>query len=423
VIRYEVHEPDRYVDPSDLEARLAEAGDAHQMILDRTGPGAEMLGWRDIVDRPDDALLADLEKTAAEVRSEADILVCIGIGGSYLGARAVIDALNRSLGQTTPEVIFAGHHMGPAYVQALLEKLEGRSVYLNVISKSGTTLEPAITFRFLFDWMRTRFDDLSRRIIVTTDRTRGALNELQKELGLRKYIIPDDVGGRFSVLTPVGLLPIAVAGYDPRSLLYGAVAEARRLATVDDNPALSYAAWRFALHEAGFQVEALSTFEPRLFGMGAWWKQLFGESEGKEGRGLLPITLEYSTDLHALGQYVQDGKRILLETFLVPEGDGGPVVPHHAANLDGLNYLSGKTLASINRTAYEGTLVAHAEGGVPVATIHMPDLSTESLGELIYFFEHAVAVGGYLLRVNPFDQPGVEAYKKEMFKRLGKPGS
>jgi glucose-6-phosphate isomerase len=389
--------------------------------MNRTGRGSDFLGWRDLVTNPDDALLADIDAVAAEVRAEADALVCIGIGGSYLGARAVIEALSGSLNNDNPEILFAGHHMGPDYMPALMRRLEGKSVYVNVISKSGTTLEPALAFRLLLDWMKERFEDLDKRIIVTTDRDRGALNELQSSLGTRKYVIPDDVGGRFSVLTPVGLLPIAVAGNDIRSLLYGAVLEARHLRNPESNAAINYATYRYLLHEAGFKVEALSTFDPRLNGIGSWWQQLFGESEGKEGKGLLPMTLEYTTDLHALGQYVQQGQRILLETFLISEAGGGPTVPVDPTNADQLNYLAGKTVSEINRVAYEGTRAAHADGGVPVATVFLPSISTESIGALLYFFEHAVAVSGHLLEVNPFDQPGVEAYKNEMFKRLGKP--
>ena len=329
----------------------------------------------------------------------------------------------RHSGAAGPEVIFAGHHMGPAYLQSLLDHVDGKSVYVNVISKSGTTLEPAIAFRFVFEWMKQRYEDIADRIVVTTDRERGALNELQRQYGFRKFVIPDDVGGRFSVLTPVGLFPIAVAGHDIRSLLYGAVQEARSLSELDGNAALAYAEHRFQLHEAGYKVEALAAFDPRLFGIASWWQQLFGESEGKEGKGLLPIRVEYSTDLHALGQYVQEGQRILGETFLICEQDEGPIVEHDAQNLDGLNYLAGRTLGSINHVAYEGTQAAHTSGGVPTATITIPTISTESIGALIYFFEHAVAAGGYLLELNPFDQPGVEAYKREMFRRLGKPGS
>jgi glucose-6-phosphate isomerase len=421
VIEYRIQQPGRFVDEGALELIGPSVNAAHEALINKTGQGNEFLGWRDIVTEPDDALLADIDRTASEIRSRADVLVCVGIGGSYLGARAVIDALSNRFRPHGPEIIFAGHHMGPSYITELLEHLEGKSVYVNVISKSGTTLEPALAFRFIFEWMRDRFDDLGDRIIVTTDRERGALNQLQQQLGLRKYVIPDDVGGRFSVLTPVGLLPIAVSGTDIRSLLYGAVLQARTLSNRVDNPALKYAACRFLLHEAGFRVEALSTFDPRLFGIGGWWKQLFGESEGKEGKGLLPVTLEYTTDLHALGQYVQEGRKMIAETFLVTQDLTGPIVPHDEMNLDGLNYLSGRSIAEINRVAYEGTLAAHSDGGVPVATIEIPDVTPESVGALLYFFEHAVAVGGYLLDLNPFDQPGVEAYKNEMFRRLGKP--
>jgi len=422
VISYRIHEPGRFVDDAELEAVNPEVALAHKAVCNKTGRGSDFLGWRDIVTQPDDALLADVDRTAAEIRANADVLVCVGIGGSYLGAKAVIESLSSGFYQTRPEIVFAGHHMGPSFLPALLEHLEGKSVYVNVISKSGTTLEPALAFRFLYDWMRQRFDDLDKRIIVTTDRERGALNQLQRKLGLRKYVIPDDVGGRFSVLTPVGLLPIAVAGSDIRSLLYGAVLEARALSDITDNPALEYAAYRFLLHEKDYRVEALSSFDPRLYGIGGWWQQLFGESEGKEGKGLFPVTLDYSTDLHALGQYVQEGRRMIIETFLVTKDQGGPDVPFDEHDFDGLNYLSRRSIGSINRVAYESTLTAHTQGGVPSSTIEIPDISPESIGALLYFFEHAVAVGGYLLGLNPFDQPGVEAYKSEMFKRLGKPG-
>ena len=421
MISYRIHEPSRFVDVSALEAVTPQVALAHKTVCNKSGKGSEFLGWRDIVVEPDDALLADIDLTAEEIRANADVLVCVGIGGSYLGARAVIESLSNEFGRIGPEIVFAGHHMGPSYLPALFEYLEGKSVYVNVISKSGTTLEPALAFRFLYNWMRHRFDDLDKRIIVTTDRERGALNKLQQQLGFRKYVIPDDVGGRFSVLTPVGLLPIAVAGLDIRSLLYGAVLEARALSEVTDNPALEYAAYRFLLHELDYRVEALSSFDPHLSGIGGWWQQLFGESEGKEGKGLLPLTLNYSTDLHALGQYVQEGRRMIVETFLITEDQGGPEVPFDENNFDGLNYLTGRSIGSINRIAYEGTLAAHTKGGVPCSTIEIPDVSPESIGALLYFFEHAVAVGGYLLKLNPFDQPGVEAYKKEMFNRLGKP--
>lgn len=412
---------------------------AHEQVLTKSGAGSDFLGWRDLLLDPNDALLEDIEATAAEVRRHADVFLCIGIGGSYLGARAVIDALTpyfrpaQRAGATggdlfgggserTPEVLFAGHHMSGAYMRELLAYLEGKSVYVNVISKSGTTLEPALAFRFVRQWLESRFDDADRRIIVTTDPSEGALNKLQRDHSYKKYEIPRDVGGRFSVLTPVGLLPIAVAGVDIRSLFYGAVSACERYRTVEGNPALDYAGLRYLLLQQQYAVELLAVFEPRLSSIGQWWQQLFGESEGKQGTGLYPATVQYSTDLHSLGQYVQDGQRMLLETFLMVEHDGGDLpVPETEANLDGLDYLTGKTMRDINRKAYEGTARAHAAGGVPIMTIWLDRLHAEALGACLYFFEHAVAVSGYLLGVNPFDQPGVEAYKKEMFRLLGKP--
>ncbi len=414
---------------------------AHLAVLGKTGAGSEYLGWRDLLLAPNDALLEDLAATAAAIRQDADVLVCIGIGGSYLGAQAVIQALTpyfrtapeRADAGTapelfeadpgrTPEILFAGHHMSGAYLRELLAYLEGKSVHVNVISKSGTTLEPALAFRFVRQWLEARFEDADRRIVVTTDAEKGALNQLQAGHGYKKYVIPDDVGGRFSVLTPVGLLPIAVAGVDVRTLFYGAVEACERLSEAADNPALDYAAIRYLLHEQRYAVEAFAVFEPRLSGIGAWWQQLFGESEGKCHKGLYPAAVQYSTDLHSLGQYMQEGRRILVETFLMAEQDGGDLaVPASDANLDGLDYLTGKTVRHVNRKAYEGTASAHAQGGVPNTTLWLDRIAPGAVGELIYFFEHAVAVSGYLLGVNPFDQPGVEAYKKEMFRLLGKP--
>jgi glucose-6-phosphate isomerase len=417
---------------------------AHQTMLDKKGAGHDMLGWRDLLLDPNDALLEDLESKAAEIRSEADVLLCIGIGGSYLGARAVIQALTpyfrtqragdapNTGGQLplggpagpgrTPEILFAGHHMSGAYLRELLAYLEGKSVYLNVISKSGTTLEPALAFRFARQWLESRFDDPERRIIVTTDPTEGALNKLQSEHGYKKYVIPNGIGGRFSVLTPVGLLTIAAAGVDIRSLFYGAVEACQQLAAPGGNAALDYAALRYLLYRQGYKLETLATFEPRLGGIGGWWQQLFGESEGKEHKGLFPVGVQYSTDLHSLGQFMQEGERSMIETFLMVDNDGGELgVPASSDNLDGLNYLSGQTMRYINRQAYEGTARAHTDGGGPNMTLWLPQITPGTVGEALYFFEHAVAVGGYLLGVNPFDQPGVEAYKKEMFSLLGRP--
>lgn len=420
-----------------LASAESQARTAHKQVLDGSGAGSEFLGWRDILLDPNDALIGDIVATAERVRREADVLVCIGIGGSYLGAKAVISALGPYfLGAGRPgaadgpeerqtEVIFAGHHMSGSYMRELLAYLDGKSVFLNVISKSGTTLEPALAFRFLREWLEQRFVDADERIIITTDPQRGALNELRKTRHYKKYEIPPSVGGRFSVLTPVGLLPIAVAGIDVRGLFYGAKAlceELRDLRDGEAHPVLDYAAMRYALNQRGYGIEALAVFEPRLYELAGWWQQLFGESEGKEQRGLFPVGVQYSTDLHSLGQYMQDGARQLIETFLMLRDDGGRVsVQQEAANLDGLNYLAGKSYSEINKKAYEGTAEAHLDGQLPNMTIWLDTLSADEMGRLIYFFEHAVAIGGYLLDVNPFDQPGVEAYKKAMFRLLGRP--
>jgi glucose-6-phosphate isomerase len=433
MIRLDDQSARRFLDEGALEQLQPRLQAAHETVLQKSGAGRAFLGWRDLLLNPNDALLEDLEATAHEIRERADVFLCIGIGGSYLGAKALIDALTPyfrlpasddlfSQGRT-PEVVFAGHHMSGAYLRDLMAYLDGKSVYVNVISKSGTTLEPALAFRFIRTWLEHRFPDASRRIIVTTDPMEGALNQLRQQHGYRKYEIPPDVGGRFSALTPVGLLPMAVAGIDIRSLFYGSVAACRAMpAAAPEHPALRYAALRHLLLHQGYPVEVLAVFEPRLYSLGGWWQQLFGESEGKEHRGIFPVAVQYSTDLHSLGQYVQEGQRILMETFLMAEQDAGEVpVPDTGHDPDGLDYLAGQTMRHINRQAYEGTAKAHTEGGVPNMTFWLDQIDAATLGELLYCFEHAVAVGGYLLGVNPFNQPGVEAYKKEMFHLLGRP--
>ena len=401
---------------------------AHRAVLDGSGRSGDMLGWRDLLLDPDDALLEQIDQVAQEIRERADVLLCIGIGGSYLGAQAVIDALTPTFGQKGdgPEVLFAGHHLSGSYHRELLAYLEDKSVYVNIISKSGTTLEPALAFRFVREMMERRFPDADRRILVTTDPEKGQLNVLREQKGYRKFAIPDGVGGRFSVLTPVGLLPIAAAGIDVRALFYGAADAAKRYdqadLSIEDAPALQYARDRFLLHEAGYKTDLLAVFEPKLRGIGAWWQQLFGESEGKEHKGLFPAAVQYSTDLHSIGQYVQEGQRTLIETFLIAEPAGKTLmVPEVDGNFDQLNYLAGQDYETANRAAYEGTRQAHLDGGVPNSTLAMARLDAATLGEALYFFEHAVAVGGYLLDIDPFDQPGVEAYKQEMFSRLGRP--
>lgn len=411
-----------FLDDAALAALHPRLEAAHRAVLDGTGPGAEMLGWRAVALAPDEAVLARVEEVAAEIRERADVLLCVGIGGSYLGAEAVLRALSPYFGQHDgPEIVFAGHHLAPDYHRQLLEHLDGRSVYVNVISKSGSTLEPALAFRFARRFLEARFEDASRRVIVTTGPSGGLLNPLAEAKGYRRFAIPDGVGGRFSVLTPVGLLPIAAAGLDARALVAGAGDALRALEDPADNAALAYAADRFLLHEGGYTTEVLAVFEPRLAAFGAWWQQLFGESEGKDGKGLFPVVVQYTTDLHSLGQYVQEGRRQLVETFLwVEPNEPGPTLEAEPGDPDGLNDLAGKSLAEVNRSAYEGTAAAHAAGGVPNWTLTLPRLDETELGAAIGFFEHAVAVSGYLLGVNPFDQPGVEAYKREMYARLGR---
>ena len=403
-----------------LDDRVVEA---HRRVVDGETEMPEMLGWRDMLLDPDDALLESVAETAAEVRDRADVLLCIGIGGSYLGAEAVMQALDTPFDRDGPEVLFAGHHLGPEYHERLFGYLEGKSVYVNVISKSGTTLEPALAFRFARRFVEQNFDDADRRIIATTDADRGALHDLAVEKGYRRYVVPNGVGGRFSVLTPVGLLPIAASGVDTRSLFYGAVAGAREVTDAGpDHPALQYAGDRYALAEQGYKTEVMAVMDPALRGIGAWWQQLFGESEGKDGKGLFPVVLQYTTDLHSVGQYVQQGQRTLVESFLrIDDAGAGLEVAEQDDNGDGLNYLAGKTYGEINEKAYAATAEAHAEGGVPNWTVTLPRLDAETVGRLIHFYEHAVSVSGTLLGVNPFNQPGVENYKQKMFSLLGKP--
>lgn len=421
MIRLDATNATSFLDKDRLQEALERAVDAHGLLLDGTGPGRDFLGWRTMLDRDARSDLARIEEVAAQIRSQADALVCVGIGGSYLGAQAVIEALGTTNDDAMP-VYFAGHHLGSRNLLNLLRALEDTSVVVNVISKSGTTLEPAVAFRIIRKWLSERYEDADERIVVTTDPSRGALNAMQANAGFRKFEIPPDVGGRFSVLTPVGLLPIACAGIDVRALLNGAVEAAERMASPDSNVALEYAALRNALYADGYAIEILASFEPRLAGVQAWWQQLYGESEGKEGEGLYPDAVNYTTDLHSLGQYVQDGQRLLMETFLMVENDDAALaVPETKDDQDGLNYLAGRTLHEINRKAYEGTAEAHRDGHVPNLTVWCENLAPVDLGELIYFFEHAVAVSGYQLGINPFDQPGVEAYKKNMFRLLGRP--
>lgn len=407
---------------SDRDALDARVLDAHRRVLAGETRSPEMLGWRTMLDGGTVPELDAVREVADEIRDRADVLLCVGIGGSYLGAEAVMQALTPTFARSGPEVLFAGHHLGAVYLDELFDYLDGKSVYVNVISKSGTTLEPALAFRHARTWLAERFDDADRRIVATTDGARGTLHRLAADAGWRTFTIPDSVGGRFSVLTPVGLLPVAVAGVDVRALVAGAAREADALAHADaSHPALLYAGDRFALHQSGTSVEILAVMDPRLRGLGAWWQQLFGESEGKDGQGLFPVVLQYTTDLHSVGQYVQDGRRMFCETFLRLADDAdGPVAGTLAGDPDGLNDLAGVPLGTVNARAWQGTAEAHAEGGVPNWTLTLDRLDADAVGHLLYWYQHAVAVGGTLLGVDPFNQPGVEAYKQKMYALLGR---
>ncbi|MCG2589486.1 glucose-6-phosphate isomerase [Rhodohalobacter sulfatireducens] len=400
----------------------------YQQVKNQTGAGSEWLGWQRILKEPNDAELEELTSHAERIREDADIFIVCGIGGSYTGAMAVIKALNPYFKNNGPEILYAGHHMSGKYLKQLMEYLqtpkedgELKSVYLNGISKSGSTLETALAFRTIRAWMHEVYEDAADRIIATTGKEGGVMNKIVAEEGYQKYIIPDDVGGRFSVLTPVGLLPIAVAGIDIQTLYYGAVSEYEGREQ-DQETILEYAALRYALLKNGHALDVLTSFEPELIGFTAWIQQLLGESEGKEGKGMFPAMAGYSTDLHSIGQIIQEGRRNLIETILVakkPISDF-KVQETQGEDIDQLGYLSGRSFHQINKSALDGTVEAHTEGGVPVLKIIIEELNAQQLGKLIYFYELFTAVYVYMLDVNPFNQPGVEGYKKAMYKLLGK---
>jgi len=391
------------------------------------GPGSDFLGWMTLPESVGEDDFARYEAAREQAAQDSEAVVVVGIGGSYLGSRAVLDALGAAAG--APELLFAGTGLCSSHLRGVLRALEGRDFRVCVISKSGTTLEPAVSFRILRTLLEERYgpDGAAARITAITDAERGALRAQADQAGWESHVIPDDVGGRFSVLTPVGLWPLAVAGVDVRALVQGAatMATACRQDDLRRNPAHLYAAVRTALYARGFDTEVQATFHSGLATLGEWWKQLFGESEGKAGKGIFPAATVYTTDLHSLGQYLQDGRRDILETFLVVKQDQpGILVPADpGGGGDGLDYLVGRRLDDINWQAYEGTRRAHASGGVPCLTLAFERLDATAVGGLIYLFEKAVAVSGRLLGVNPFDQPGVEDYKREMFRLLGKPGS
>lgn len=407
----------------------ARVREAQKMLLKGTGRGNDFLGWLELPEKSM-KVAAELSETANGFSAGLDSVVVIGIGGSYLGTRAVIEALANPFGQNRPgpEILYAGHHLVDSYYTRLLDYLKTRNWGIIVVSKSGTTTEPALAFRLLKQALEHQVGKptAAKRVIAITDQSRGALRKLSNQLGYRTFVIPDDVGGRFSVLSPVGLVPIAVAGYPVMKMLEGALDIKNRNYSgsgILADPVTTYAATRNALLGQGKTTEILASFEPQLHYVAEWWKQLFGESEGKEGKGIYPSAAEYTTDLHSMGQYIQQGPRHLFETFLVPEPSALPItIPQDPQDLDGLNFLAGKTMSQANDAALGGTTEAHIAGGVPVIQVHMGPICEYTLGELVYFFEKACAISGYLLGVNPFDQPGVEFYKKNMFRLLGKPG-
>jgi len=406
---------------------------AQLTLYDGKGAGNDFLGWLHLPSEISEQQISEIEDAAAKIKGNTELLVVIGIGGSYLGARAVNDALAHNFahlqkGEKAPQMLFAGHNIGEDYMHELLELLDDYTYSIVVISKSGTTTEPALAFRILKDHLVKKVggEEAGRRIIAVTDSSKGALRQLADEEGYTSFVIPDNVGGRFSAFTPVGLIPLAICGVDIRQLIQGAKEMAQTCrpdAPFDENPAALYAATRNALYRSGKKIEILVNYHNKLHFVSEWWKQLYGESEGKEGLGIFPAAVDNSTDLHSMGQYIQEGERSLFETVIsVEEAEHQMNVPEDKANLDQLNYLAGNHIDHVNKMAELGTILAHLDGGVPNLRISIPRLNEFYLGQLLYFFENACGISGYMLGINPFNQPGVEAYKKNMFALLEKPG-
>ncbi len=422
---------DSFVSEHELEYMKPFATVAYDLLMNGVGQGSDFHGWRDLPVNYDKEEFARIKLAAEKIKNTADVLVVIGIGGSYLGARAAIEfvksPLYNNLKKNTPDIYFAGNNISPTALTELLAICEGRDVAVNVISKSGTTTEPAIAFRVFKSLLEEKYgkDGARERIFVTTDKARGTLKSFSDKAGYETFVVPDDVGGRYSVLTAVGLLPIACAGIDIDALMAGAqkAREAFSTSDINANDALKYAVIRNVLYRKGKTTEILVGYEPYMLTFAEWWKQLYGESSGKDGKGLFPTSVIFSTDLHSLGQYIQQGQRNLFETVISVKDPGARfTIPNDPANVDGLNFISGCELDYVNKTAMTATLLAHNDGGVPNLVLELEDRGAESLGYMVYFFEFACAMSGYLLGVNPFDQPGVEAYKKNMFALLGKPG-
>ena len=425
----------KFLSEQELANLSKQAAAAHETLCDKSGAGSDYTGWVDLPVKYDKEEFERVKKCAAKIRNDSDILVVTGIGGSYLGARAAIEMLTPKFynlkglrDKKETAVLFAGNSISVNDIAELLELLnEGYDVSVNVISKSGTTTEPAIAFRLLKEFMEKKYgkEGAAKRIYATTDKSRGALRKLAEQEGYETFVIPDDVGGRYSVLTPVGLLPIAAAGIDIDSMMQGAADAYERYSEKDPlkNDCCRYAAARNALSRKGKMIEIMVNYEPQLHYFTEWWKQLYGESEGKDQKGIFPAGVDFSTDLHSMGQYIQDGMRVLFETVIdVENAKHSVTIQEDAENLDGLNYLAGKDIDYVNKQAMLGTMMAHEEGGVPNIILHVPELTPYHFGAMAYFFEKACGISGYMLGVNPFDQPGVEAYKRNMFKLLGKPG-
>ena len=420
-----------FVRDEELMNMQPEVTAAHELLVNRSGAGSDFLGWVTLPEDYDREEFARIKVAAEKIKKTCQVCIVIGIGGSYLGARAVIEFLKsplyNALPKDTPDIYFAGNCISAPAIEELLAICEGKDVCINVISKSGTTTEPAVAFRVFRGLLEEKYgvEGAKERIFVTTDRKKGTLKEFSDEAGYETFVVPDDVGGRFSVLTAVGLLPIAVAGIDIDALMSGAKAAKDALADPDinNNDAYKYAALRNVLYRQGKTTEILVGYELYAQMLNEWWKQLYGESEGKDQKGIYPSSVIFSTDLHSLGQYIQEGNRNLFETVIsVEKQDSAFAIPHDPNNIDGLNFLSGMDLNQVKKTAMQATLLAHVDGGVPNILLELADRSAYSLGYLLYFFELACAISGYILGVNPFNQPGVEAYKKNMFALLGKPG-
>ncbi len=420
-----------FIRENDLLGLETQVAAAHKTVNEKNGLGNDFLGWVTLPSDYDKEEFARIKKAAEKIKNDTDVLIVIGIGGSYLGARAAIEFLNgpyyNNLRSGVPEIYFAGNNISGSYLDDMLKLCEGKRVSVNIISKSGTTTEPAIAFRVFRKLLEERYgeEEAAKRIYCTTDKSRGTLKKLADEKGYECFVVPDDVGGRFSVLTAVGLLPIAAAGGDIDALMAGAAKAMVKYNNENlyENDCYLYAALRNAFYRKGKSVELLVSYEPRFTMMAEWFKQLFGESEGKDNKGLFPASVTFSTDLHSMGQYVQDGARLMFETVVTfGESFTDVTIEKEADDGDGLNFLAGKTMSFVNKKAFEGTVLAHTDGGVPNLEINVEKPDAENLGELIYFFEKACAISGYMLGVNPFDQPGVESYKKNMFALLGKPG-